>query len=591
MIKLTHNKDTEYAIIYSINASESERTAVYNLKKYLFEITGAILCEYTDNRPESAKEIVVGYTSRGGWDDALKEELGDEGFRIMCRGEKIYILGSGVRGALYGVFTFLEKQCGCLFMTKDYEKIPRCEELAVDCVDYTEKPVFYCRNAYWYPVSGEDISAKLKLNGNVGRMQSEKYGGGVSYVGSFEHTIGYLAEQCPEGERAWVQPCLSDENVYQTVLKNVRRKLKECPDAKIMSITQNDGDSGACKCDKCRAVNEREESDMGTMLAFVNRIARELKDEYPDVLFDTFAYRFTRKPPKTLVPEENVIVRLCSIESCFRHPHEECHETPGHDEEIIEPFSDQLIKWAQLANHLYVWDYTTNFTNYSTSFMNIPVFRKNLRFFAENGAEGVFEQGNIFCPNGEFGELKGYLLARLLWNPYMSEEEYQVELDRFVYGYYGEKAGKYIREYIDYMIEGSKKSHFGIYFDRATLYIIPEGYENDHEANRAFVRHSEELFDKAESLAESDKELAHIRCSRIQLLNYKFFVLSDYSDMIRDDPSKQKEYEENEKAIIENNKLQYKYMKMYGMVCPREFIYMDKLGEPDFRKAALLWEN
>ena len=590
MIKLTHNKDTEYSIIYRINASESELTAVNNLKKYLFKITGAILCEYTDNKPESGKEIVVGYTARGGYDGALKEKLGDEGFCIKTEGDRIFILGSEVRGALYGVFTFLENQCGCLFMTRDYEKVPSSGELEIPELDYTEIPVFNSRNAYWYPVADEDISAKLKLNGNVGREISAKYGGGISYAGDFQHTIGYLAEQCPEGERAWHQPCLTDENVYRTVLKNVRRKLRECPYAKIMSITQNDGDKGACKCDRCREINEREESEMGTMLLFVNRIARELKDEYPDVLFDTFAYRFTRKPPKTIVPEKNVIVRLCSIESCFRHPHEDCHETPGHPDSNIEPFSDQLVQWSKLTNHLYIWDYTTDFTNYSTSFMNLPVFRKNLKFFADNGAEGVFEQGNIFCPNGEFGELKAYLLSRLLWNPYMTEKEYWEQADRFIEGYYG-KGGKYIREYIDYMIECSKDSHFGIYFDNATLYIKPDGFDREIDAKFEFVRHSEKLFDNAEALAETDEELAHIRCSKIQLLNYKFFALNEYSEMLKADPSKQKEYEENERAIVENNKLQYLYMKRYGMICPREFAYMDKLAEPDFRKAALLWEN
>ena len=91
MIKLTHNKDTEYSIIYRINASESELTAVNNLKKYLFKITGAILCEYTDNKPDCGKEIIVGYTARGGYDEALKEKLGDEGYCIKTEGDSFVV--------------------------------------------------------------------------------------------------------------------------------------------------------------------------------------------------------------------------------------------------------------------------------------------------------------------------------------------------------------------------------------------------------------------------------------------------------------------------------------------------------------------
>ena len=589
MIRIAQNKNTDYEIIYRCGATEAEKTAVAELKKYLYRITGAIACEFTDKRHVRECEIVIGYTNRGEWDDALAAKLGDEGFSIKFVGEKIFILGSGVRGALYGVYTFLEKYCGCLFMTNDYERVPRRETLEIDAKDDEEIPVFMSRNAYWYPVRDEVISAKLKINGCSDRVLTKKYGGGVYYAGDFQHTLGYLAEQCPEGERAWVQPCLSDEKVYQTVLKNVRRKLKECPEAKIMSITQNDGDTGACKCEKCRAVNEREESEMGTMLQFVNRIARELKDEYPDVLFDTFAYRFTRKPPKTIMPEDNVIVRLCSIECCFRHAHEDCHETPGH-EEPSEPFSDQLIEWARRTKHLFIWDYTTDFTNYSTSFMNIPILRKNVEFFARNGAEGVFEQGNIFCPNGEFGELKGYLLARLLWDPYMSEEEYWNEVDRFCDGYYG-RGGKYIRELIDYMAECSKDSHFGIYFDNASIYIKPSGYATELEAELAYIKRAEELYDKARELAVTDDEIAHINCSEIQLYNYKFFVYNSICDETKDDPERQDEYNSARGTVIANNRIMFKYMKMYGMICPREFAYMDEVDEPDWTRCPLLWEN
>lgn len=585
MLKLTLNRDTEYSIIYPLEASEATKTAVAELKKYIFKISGAVLCEYTDNKPEGTKELVVGFTTRGGCTEEEKAALGDEGFIIRTKGEKIFILGSDVRGTLYGVYTFLEKCCGCLFMTYNYEYIPRNTSIEIEEIDDTEIPVFKSRNAYWFPVKQEEISVKLKLNGCSDRTISKKWGSGVYYAGDFQHTIGYLAEQCPEGERAWVQPCLTDENVYQTVLKNVRRKLKECPEASIMSITQNDGDKGACKCDKCREINDAAESEMGTMLWFVNKIARELKDEYPNVLFDTFAYRFTRKPPKGIDPEDNVIVRLCSIESCFRHSHEKCHVTPGHSHEI-EPFSEQLKEWARRTKHLYVWDYTTNFTNYSTSFMNFPILRENVRFFAEQGAEGLFEQGNIFCHNGEFGELRGYILARLMWNPYMTEEEYWAEIDKFLNGYYG-KGAKYMREYIDYMIECSEDAHFGIYYDNASIYIKPKGFETDVEAKLHFVKKAEEMFRKAEEAAEdNDEHLAHIRCSQIQLFNYKYFALEEYAATFEEGSE---EYKRVKAEIVENNKLQYKYMKRYDMICPGEFQYMDKLAEPDFTKAALLW--
>jgi hypothetical protein len=60
----------------------------------------------------------------------------------------------------------------------------------------------------------------------------------------------------------------------------------------------------------------------------------------------------------------------------------------------------------------------------------------------------MFPQGNSQSISGEFGELRTYLLAKLMWNPYMSEEEYYMHMDEFLQAYYG--AGwLYIRLYID----------------------------------------------------------------------------------------------------------------------------------------------
>src|SRR5512138_782014 len=63
---------------------------------------------------------------------------------------------------------------------------------------------------------------------------------------------------------------------------------------------------------------------IGPVLALVNRVAEAIEKDYPDKLIDTFAYQWTRKPPKEMRPRPNVIVRLCSIECCFAHPLATC---------------------------------------------------------------------------------------------------------------------------------------------------------------------------------------------------------------------------------------------------------------------------
>ena len=120
--------------------------------------------------------------------------------------------------------------------------------------------------------------------------------------------------------------------------------------------------------------------------------------------------------------------------------------------------------WAAICDHLAVWDYTTNFSNYCSPFANFRVLRENVRIYAEHGVYYLFEQGTYNSPSGEFGDLKGYLLAKLLWDPYMSEEKYNALMDEFLADYYG--AGWIsLREYIDLLVESGNKKHTTIFGD------------------------------------------------------------------------------------------------------------------------------
>ena len=74
--------------------------------------------------------------------------------------------------------------------------------------------------------------------------------------------------------------------------------------------------------------------------------------------------------------------------------------------------------------------------------------RENMQFFAEHNVKGMFPQGNSASVSGEFGELRAYLLAKLMMNPLMTEEEYDQHMNAFLKAYYG-KGWENIRSYID----------------------------------------------------------------------------------------------------------------------------------------------
>ena len=159
--------------------------------------------------------------------------------------------------------------------------------------------------------------------------------------------------------------------------REVLDAIRENPTKKIVSLTQNDNQK-YCRCAQCAATDTQEGSPSGTLLRFVNAVAEAVEDAgFTNVEIDTFAYQYTRKPPKITVPRQNVIVRLCSIECCFAHPLNDPLCTQN------VKFSEDIVRWSEICERLYVWDYTTNYSNYLGPFPNFGVMQENMRFFAE----------------------------------------------------------------------------------------------------------------------------------------------------------------------------------------------------------------
>ncbi len=455
---------------------------------------------------------------------SIDSSLGNESFKITCavsgptRG--LNITGGSERGVLYGVYKFLEEYGGVRYFTPDLEVVPTTD-LVLDngtLLEYT--PFFEDRRLNWNSVKvATDWCLKQGVNGHDGEM-SAKYGGKNVYgSGLFVHTLGWLSEDTRDatpGDNS--NPCLTSEEVYQTVLKNLRARLEEDPTVNIVSVSQNDNND-YCKCENCQAsdayystskTDPTKGGPAGTLLAFVNRIAEELEDEYPDLVIDTLAYNYTQAPPANIVPRDNVCIRICSIRVCFMHPFTECPDAAGPNGNVwtrTALFRTDFINWGKICDNIYVWDYTTNFRFYIAPFSNFGAIRENMKFYHENGVRGMFPQGNTQSISGEFGELRAYLLAKLMWNPYMSEEEYYTHMDEFLKAYYG--AGwVYIRQFIDKTTELASNANSCINIYEEPLQSITKEEYLDNEKD------FEDWWSKAEAVAGDRVE--YVKRSRLQ---------------------------------------------------------------------------
>ncbi len=419
-----------------------------------------------------------------------------DGYRIcVCENEGISICGGNGRGVIYGVYAFLEKFAGMRFFMPGLEVLGDGDIVIDEGFAFT--PAFEFRQSDWQcGNSNVDWCVKNGIN----QREIPKHMGGHIKHGGFVHTMESLVG-VPQDK----QPCLSDPAVLEKAKASVRRILENDPDVTIVSVSQNDN-YNYCKCEKCTAVDAEEGSHAGTLLRFVNAVAADIAEDYPHVVVDTLAYQYTRNVPSITKPLPNVCIRLCSIECCFSHPLND-RTCPENDK-----FFNDILDWNKICDRIYIWDYVTDFSYYIPTFPNFGVLRENIRFFAEHGVKGMYPEGNYNSPaSGEFGELRCYLLAKLMMDPYMSTTDYYRHMDEFLAAYYGE-GWRYIRAYIDYTCAEAAGTHMKIW-DNPFAIIPRDKYEAMEDTIELWWNKAEELAgDRLACVQRSRLQWRYIRC-------------------------------------------------------------------------------
>ncbi len=440
--ELAGGADAVCPIVVAADATPAERYAAAELATHLHELCGAAFP--VTNAVPAGPAIVL----------AHDPDCGAEGYRLRvdAAAGRLTIGGGRPRGVLYGAYALLDEDLGCRWFTPAVTFVPRRDRLTLPAdLDRRGQPRLEYREVYWTEALGGDWAARNRLNASHASL-AERHGGKVTY-GPFVHTFNRILDpddhfaahpeyfSMVKGKRLKTQTqlCLTNPEVLDHAIRAVRRWIAANPAATIFSVSQNDW-RNPCDCPACHALDEAEGSHAGTLLTFVNSIADAIATNHPGVAIDTLAYQYTRKPPRTVRPRPNVIVRLCSIECCFAHPLDGCPEATN------QSFMEDLRGWHGLSSRLYVWDYTTDFAHYLLPFPNLGVLGANVRTFAENGVAGLFEQGN-YSPGGggELAELRAWVLARLLWEPTRAADAL---IREFVVGVYG-PAAPHVQRYLE----------------------------------------------------------------------------------------------------------------------------------------------
>ena len=392
VLTLATNGQTLACISLSDSASLPERTAANDLAAYLKKVTGA---EFPIVKPadvEGRQFIAVGPGAARAMApdlDLVKEGekgLGEDGIiqktipsDASGPGTSLVLTGAegSKRGTLYAVYEFLEREVGVRWWTHTEEYVPGRPTLTVRPLDTRFKPPFFFREVYgWGMVHietacwGYDDSdaavqdwAKAKFavrlrNNGSGTVMPSSLGGCLVPMGRGHTFYAFLPpkkyfKDHPEwyserdGKRAGdgAQLCMTNDKMLEELSRNILIKIRELPHLGLVHVSQNDNERN-CLCAKCKALDETEGSPAGSLLYGVNKVAEAVAKEFPDIHIVTFAYQYTRKPPRTLRPRSNVLVQFCAMERS---------STQAIDSEQNRMVMNHLKGWAAAAPKLFIW--------------------------------------------------------------------------------------------------------------------------------------------------------------------------------------------------------------------------------------------
>ena len=544
----------EYKIVYSAEAGETTVYAAQCLQEYLEKATGITVSITADTAPATGTEILLGKTNRAESGTVSYDGFGEEGYRIKSVENNLLIAANDSRGMLYGVYGFLEA-LGYRFYTYSVETTPMADDVFVpEEIDLSWNPVFDYREIHMAGTWDAAYATKKKVNGNYFRADMKtdaKYGGYSGYIGGYEymcHSFEFLLPAAKyfdanreyyalvDGGRKTTQPCFTSQGAADVIYEESMKLIASDRTSNVINLSQNDNNQ-FCECENCLESYEKY-GYSGTLLNFVNPIAQRLKQSYPDIIVETLAYSETSDIPKGgVVAAENVAVKLCRG-PCDYHQTAEC-ERWGNNERLLKA-------WSKVCNRIVWWYYCINWANLFAALPNYESLYAAVQMFKENNVKGLYFEAAPW-EQPEFGELRGYLIMKLMENPNMTKGEYYYHMEDFLYGYYGEGA-EYIKEYIDLTyktIVDYSKTHQEPQFwhgpDSNFNFVWDDETKCYDDATITFIDTCNELWDAAEELANYEQigrvQKSRIHWTYIELYNtfrnrYKYGTVDEREELV-----------------------------------------------------------
>ena len=405
---------------------------------------------------------------------------GTEGFGVITNQKEIFIYGYTDQAHKNAVYDVLQRKLGFEYFQANAMQIPTTlpKKFAFD--KYESIPAFAYREVFYGETRRSGFADWHKLTSGESSFTFENHPGWGLWV----HTLHRLLppetyfETHPEyyalrnGVRLKDQVCLSNPDVLEIVCVNLGNEIAKNPKAKYWSVSQMDN-YNYCECSACHHTDSLEHSQAGSMLRFVNEVAKR----FPAQIISTLAYQYTRSAPVLTKPEPNVNIMLCTIEE------NRAKSLRG------TSFEKDLKDWADLTHNILIWDYVINFSHMVMPFPNWPTLQENMLMFKAYGVQMLFEQG-YNSPSSEMQPLRAYLLSKWAWDPSLESTALNENFTNYFYG----PAGAIVREVLQTQVKELQMSGKAL-----TLYEPPITHIGGY-LNPASLKWALQMYDQAKKL-------------------------------------------------------------------------------------------
>ncbi len=516
---LTENGIAKCHIVVSADAHDWVKLGAKELSYHLNVVSGAEVA-VSDSLSTDSTPILIGtpatlpeletlFPEDMNWlrdldgDDTYKR-YGADGFAVRTHEGKVYIFGATDRGALNGVYDFIEENLGVIWVREaDDIGLVHSEMPTVTLVkgNYREKSPFDVRG---YTIWGNGVNDemytlmsrnKLSYN-NVGYFRptqsvlEPKTSTGLK-ITMFEHNVRNWVTSSPiydpNSQEYWEthidgtslgvsgtnQVNFWSEMVADTAAASILQYLDEYAEALELdhigiSMMDNEFNSGVYPEQTLpfeyapgQFVNPGDADYLSTVyFTFINRIARQVKEKYPNIFINTWSYQIAKTTPRCKL-EDNVLVQVCLIDEDVSQP---INEPCGADHK--ETF-DNLALWIEKTSNLIPLNY--HHCSKMTFAYERPIWdrmKDDFLFYAEHGLIGAMNTqigdvaiGFWWDENGERGfhsvytqsdawamnTLSSWLYAKLAWDPMADIDALIKEFCDKCYGEASEEMQEYYR--------------------------------------------------------------------------------------------------------------------------------------------------